>query len=194
MIATERQRILAVDDNEEILDLIRLTLEAEYDVVTISDPVDLYEVLDVFEPDLLILDIMMPRINGFQLIEMLRKSLGTKDLPILVLSAKNSAGEIKHGYKLGATLYLTKPFVPDRLKKNVETQFRVHPTGSRKKSAEGHTLAAQLEMTPSFRKGHLQMSHGIARKDQIIDARKRIEDKIRKDEADAEVAKRGWKG
>lgn len=194
MVATDRYRVLAVDDSEDVLELIRVSLQGEYDVVTLSDPVDLYEVMDVFEPDLLILDIMMPRINGFQLIEMLRKSPSTRDLPILVLSAKTSPGEIKHGYKLGATLYLTKPFQPERLRKNLETQFRVHPPAEIKKSITGPQLWVQLEMTPSHRRSHLRLPDNVGKQENYFSARKKVEEKIRKEQNEEVAGKRDWRG
>lgn len=173
-----RRRVLAVDDNEDILELIRVTLQDDYDVVTLSDPIELYQILDIFEPDILVLDIMMPNINGFQLIEMLRKNPGTRTLPIIVLSAKTSAGEIKHGYRLGATLYLTKPFQPDRLRKNVATQFEVNPPADGKKSISAAQLVMQFEQTPAWRKGHIKFGEGLVRRDEMLDARRRLEEKI----------------
>ncbi len=194
MIATDRYRVLAVDDNEDVLELIRTALGEEYDVVTLSNPVDVYEILDVYEPDLLILDVMMPRLNGYQLIEMLRKNPATRELPVIMLSAKTSPGEIKHGYRLGATLYLTKPFVSDRLKKNVETQFRVSPPDGSRKTSTGHQLAVQLEMTPAFRKRTLQMSEGIMRKEQVVNARQKVLDRIKREEEEEARARRDWEG
>lgn len=154
----QRYRILAVDDNEDTLELIRLTLQEEYDVLTLSNPMDIYELLEIFEPDLLILDVMMPKITGFQLVEMLQKGNSTRNLPIIILSAKNSAREIKHGYKLGASLYLTKPFQPERLAKNVKTQFEVHPPASAHKSLTIRQMLAQLQLKVSYRQGYAQLT------------------------------------
>lgn len=129
-----RPRILALDDNEDTLEVVRTALMDEYDVVTALNPMDTYEMIDLFEPDLLIVDIMMPKITGYQLLEMLRRSPRTRDLPVIILSAKDTARDIKHGYKMGANLYLTKPFDPERLLRNVKTQFEMHPPkGERKK-------------------------------------------------------------
>ncbi|MEO8376931.1 MAG: response regulator [Candidatus Sumerlaeota bacterium] len=177
-----RHRILALDDNADILDLIQLTLSEKYDVVTLRDAVSVYEVMDAFEPDLLILDVMMPKVNGYQLTEMLRKNKSTKDLPIIILSAKASQGEIKHGYKLGATLYLTKPFEPDRLLKNVETQFRVQPPHSHAKSQDVNQVAEALENTSSFRKGFIRVSENIERKEHNVDGRRNMEEKVLENE------------
>ncbi len=185
-----KPRILAVDDNEDMLELIRRSLEDDYDVVSLSESVDVYEILDIFEPDLLLIDIMMPKLNGYQLLEMLRRSRRTSNLPIIVLSAKNAPGEIKHGYRLGATMYLTKPFAPERLKKNVSTQFEVHPPNP-SKSVQGRDLARQLELTASYRRGHLIPSESISKQDTTFIARRKVMEKIRKQE---EANKRLWRG
>ncbi|MCC6548095.1 response regulator [Candidatus Sumerlaeota bacterium] len=176
-----RHRILALDDNADILDLIQLTLSDKYDVVTLRDAVSIYEIMDAFDPDLLIMDVMMPKVNGYQLTEMLRKNAATKDLPIIILSAKASQGEIKHGYKLGATLYLTKPFEPERLLKNVETQFRVQPPASAK-AHKIHDVAEAIENTSSFRKGLVRLSDSIERKEHNIDPRRKLTERLLEEE------------
>lgn len=183
-----RPRILAVDDHEDMLEIIRMALEDHYDVITLSNPMDLYEILDVFEPDLLILDIMMPRITGYQLLEILKKNQGTRELPVIILSAKSTPADLKHGYKLGAAMYLTKPFTPDRLLKNVETQFKVSPPNP-KKTNDLSSVAMQVELKPSFKKGHVQFSSRIMRKEQVFNLRKKLEEKIKKEEAEN---RRSW--
>ena len=174
-----RFRILAVDDHEEILELIRITLEPDYDIVTLSQPADLYEILDLLEPDLLILDVMMPKITGFQLTEILRKNPATRELPIILLSAKSAPSEVKHGYRLGATLYLTKPFAPDRLVKNVATQFQVSPPSIKAKTQSIEEIAGQMELKPAYLKGHLAMGSNIHRKQSAIDPRKMMQSRLR---------------
>ncbi len=155
---TGRYRVLVVDDTADTLELIRMTLQEEFDVMTLQNPMDIYELIDLFEPDLLILDVMMPKITGFQLVEMLQKNAVTKNLPVIILSAKDSAGEIRHGYKLGASLYLTKPFQPDRLLKNVKTQFDMHPPEKKEKRLTLNQCQAQLQMKRSFKQGVAQIS------------------------------------
>lgn len=176
-----RPRILAVDDNNDILELIRATLGSDYDVMTLNDPVDIYQVMDVWEPDLLILDIMMPRITGYQLIEIIRKNPMTQKLPIIVLSAKSAPNEVKHGYRLGATMYIVKPFDPNRLVKNVETQFQVAPPTRRSKTLDGTDLLRTLENIQAFRKGHAVLSGMEAlRKNSFQDLRARMRERILK--------------
>ncbi len=194
MVTAERCRILAVDDNEDVLELIQLTLGQDYDVITLSNPLDVYEIIDLFEPDLLILDVMMPKVNGFQLTEMLRKNPKTRDLPIIILSAKVNAGDIKHGYRLGATLYLTKPFQPDRLIKNVETQFRLNPPDTEKKSNNLRQIVAQIEVKQSFQRGMLRLSQRIMQHDQVMDVHRKIRDKIVAEEKEKKGAQVHWDG
>jgi len=156
-----RYRVLAVDDDEDTLELIRLALEDRYDVLTLATPMEIYECIELFEPDLLIIDIMMPRISGFQLIDLLKKNPKTKDIPIIILSAKDSIREIKYGYKLGAALYLTKPFAPERLMKNTETQFRMHPPEVRPKSLSLDQVRIRLEVTQGSRAGQIALSSSL---------------------------------
>lgn len=153
-----RHRILAVDDNPDTLELISLTLSEWYDVLVLTNPLDTYDLIELFEPDLLILDIMMPKITGFQLIELLRKSPHTREIPIVILSAKDNTREIKYGYKLGASLYLTKPFEPERLIKNIETQFRIHPPPPRPKTLTLNQVQIQVELKYGFQSGQMALS------------------------------------
>ncbi|HRR32442.1 MAG TPA: response regulator, partial [Candidatus Sumerlaeia bacterium] len=91
MTESPQRRILAVDDNEETLDLISMTLSENFDVVTLKEPMEIYELINLFEPDLLILDIMMPKITGFQILDLLQKNPAYKDLPVIILSAKDTS-------------------------------------------------------------------------------------------------------
>jgi DNA-binding response OmpR family regulator len=186
---TYRPRILAVDDQDDILDLIRMTLEAQYDVATLNSPVDLFEVMEVVEPDLLILDVMMPRVTGFQLTELLRKGAQTKEIPIIILSAKSTAGDIKHGYKVGATLYLTKPFQPERLIKNVQTQFEITPA-SPKKRVDADDLCGLLDQKACYRRGSLKLSSNLVRaRDQMTDIRRKIAEKVAREREESRQGK-----
>ena len=116
-----KQSILVVDDEPQARSMLRLILvRAGFDVLEAKDG---YEALDEVArqiPDLMLLDIMMPGIDGFYVCEQLRASSRTADLPIIVLSAKTDAESIKRGQEVGATLYLTKPVSPDDLARHVK--------------------------------------------------------------------------
>ena len=117
-------RILVVDDEKDVRTIIRATLEDKYEVVEAQDGLDALEKINRVEPDLIVLDIMMPLMNGYDTCETIRKKTHFSKIPILFLSALTDKEQIKKGYTSGATLYLTKPFEPDRLLKNVDLFFK----------------------------------------------------------------------
>jgi len=112
-------RILIVDDEEDVRAVLRLALGNEYESVEAHDGLDALDKLEQAEPDFVVLDIMMPLMDGFQTCQAIRKHPKFHDTPVLFLTAKHEKEEIKKGYGAGANLYLTKPFEPDRLVKNV---------------------------------------------------------------------------
>jgi DNA-binding response OmpR family regulator len=115
----ERYRVLVIDDDPDILRLMEITLSPTYEVLTTADPMDALEVMDVFEPDIVVVDIMMPKVTGYQLIELMRKNPKHRNVVVVIISAKQDSLDIKYGYKLGANLYITKPFDPSRVLKNI---------------------------------------------------------------------------
>lgn len=119
-MSSERFRILAVDDDPDILQLITMSLQDNYDVIALTDPARALDFVDYIEPDIAVLDIMMPKVTGYHIVEDMRKLPEHARVQVILLSAKNSPHDIRYGYKLGANYYLTKPFMPDRLKRTVE--------------------------------------------------------------------------
>ena len=156
-----RWRILAVDDHEDTLEVIRMTLSDDYDILTIKDPAEIYEMINMFEPDLLILDIMMPKITGFQVLDLLQKNPKYKNIPVIILSAKDTTREIKYGYKLGARLYLTKPFEPERLLRNVELLFERTPPARGPKKHSLKQILVHLQVKEGYKNGQLSVSSSL---------------------------------
>jgi CheY-like chemotaxis protein len=120
LMGEEKFRILAIDDSKDILDLVQITLSPDYHVLTLHESIDSLEIIEFYEPDLVILDVMMPRITGYQVLEHMKSNPKFANVLAIFLSAKDTSRDIKYGYKLGANLYLTKPFQPERLLKNVQ--------------------------------------------------------------------------
>ena len=112
--------VLVVDDEPMARTMLRLILvRAGFDVREAEDgKTALAEVARII-PDLMILDIMMPGIDGFEVCSKLRGDVNTSDLPIIMLSAKTDAQSVEKGLQLGANRYLTKPVGPDELTKHV---------------------------------------------------------------------------
>ena len=105
----EQKKILLVEDEEHLLKAMLLNLELEgYTVITASDGIEALKQFHSGTFDLIILDVMLPELNGFDVCEELRKT--DTDVPVLFLTAKNSSEDKVRGLKLGADDYLTKPF------------------------------------------------------------------------------------
>lgn len=113
--------ILVAEDNQDVQSLLRHALESDGSTVHVA--VDGQEALDQYDalsPDLLVLDIMMPRLSGFEVLRELRSdSAHRQDVPVLVLTARTGEDDVLTGFDLGVADYLTKPFVIGELRARV---------------------------------------------------------------------------
>lgn len=108
-----RKKILVVDDDAELVELVSFNLkQAGYAVGTASDGVEALKKARTLEPDLIVLDIMMPELDGFAVCEILRRDRVTASIPIMMLTALSSELGRMAGLGSGATDFLTKPFSP----------------------------------------------------------------------------------
>jgi two-component system alkaline phosphatase synthesis response regulator PhoP len=109
-------RILAVDDEPNIVRLIQVNLERHgYQVETANNGAQALAKIKANRPDLLVSDVMMPEMDGFELLANVRRDPSLMDLPVIMLTAKAQDGDVLQGYKTGADMYLTKPFNPQEL-------------------------------------------------------------------------------
>ena len=105
--------ILAVDDERSIVRLVQVNLERQgYNVVTAFDGKQALERIAEHRPDLVICDVMMPYMDGFEVLTAIRKDPATRELPVIMLTAKAMDNDVFTGYQRGADCYLTKPFSP----------------------------------------------------------------------------------
>ncbi len=112
----KKKRILLVDDEVDFVEVLRVRLEnSNYEVVVAYDGEEGLERAEREEPDLIILDIMLPKINGFDVCRKLKVDENFKNIPIIMLTAKFQANDIKFGMAMGADAYITKPFEPHLL-------------------------------------------------------------------------------
>ncbi len=108
-----KERILAVDDEEDILELVRFNLEREgYPILCATSGTEAIEIIRNENPDLIILDLMLPDIDGLEITRILKNDPKTKTIPIMMLTAKGEEADIVTGLELGADDYITKPFSP----------------------------------------------------------------------------------
>ena len=109
-------RILVVDDEIYIVHILDFSLGMEgYEVVTALDGEQALEKARSEKPDLIVLDIMMPKLDGYETCKMLKADPETKDVPVILLSAKGRNVDQKVGFEVGADDYITKPFSPRKL-------------------------------------------------------------------------------
>jgi two-component system OmpR family response regulator len=104
-------RILVVDDEAPIRDMLDLVLSLEgFEVYTAADGLSAIELAKSLEPDVIVLDIMMPGLSGREVAELLRQAPQTADTPIIFCSALAASDDVWAGYQAGATSYVSKPF------------------------------------------------------------------------------------
>jgi two-component system response regulator ResD len=114
------QSVLIVDDEPMARTLLRLMLvRAGFNVSEAEDGFDALEKVQASQPDIILLDVMMPGMDGFSVCEELRQRKETSNLPIIMLSAKTDLDSINKGLRVGATKYLTKPISPEDLTRHV---------------------------------------------------------------------------
>ncbi len=113
------QKVLVVDDEAHIRMLIEQTLEDLEDdgveILTASDGEEAYNIIMEERPDLVYLDVMMPKMNGFDVCQKVKKDSGVNGTYIILLTAKGQEIDRQKGDEVGADLYMTKPFDPDAL-------------------------------------------------------------------------------
>ena len=108
--------VLVVDDHPPTVQLVRTALEGlGMEIRTASNGAEGLLAVNEEKPDLIILDVMMPVLDGFQTLEILQQSEETDKIPVIMLTARSSDRDVAHGWRSGVTSYLTKPFSIDQL-------------------------------------------------------------------------------
>jgi DNA-binding response OmpR family regulator len=119
--AREQPLVLAADDDEDILDLVAFRLERSgYTVIVARDGEEALELAAKELPDLAVLDVMMPKVDGFEVTRRLRADETTSRMPIILLTARSQDADVQQGFDAGADDYLRKPFSPDELRARVQ--------------------------------------------------------------------------
>ena len=119
------RKILTVDDEKHIVRLIQVNLERHgYEVVTAYDGREALQKVDDERPDLVILDVMMPYMDGFEVLQNLKRNPATRDIPVIMLTAKAQDADVFKGWQSGVDCYLTKPFNPMELISFVQRIFK----------------------------------------------------------------------
>lgn len=113
-------KILVAEDERDIRDLIAFTLQfAGHQVVTASNGEELYQFAVKEVPELILTDVRMPKMTGYEACKLIKAEAALQHIPIVFLSAKGQESEVQTGLSVGAEEYLLKPFAPDQLTKKV---------------------------------------------------------------------------
>jgi DNA-binding response OmpR family regulator len=117
-------KILVVDDEVYIVHILDFSLRMEgYEVVTALDGEQALEKVESEHPDLVVLDIMMPKLDGYDTCKRLKANAETRDIPIILLSAKGRNVDQRMGFEAGANDYITKPFSPRKLVEKINSML-----------------------------------------------------------------------
>lgn len=122
-MTTEKKTLVLVDDNITNLTIGKSALSDNYAVFTVPSGEKLFPILEKITPDMILLDIGMPGMSGYEVIKRLKTNHLTTDIPVIFLTAKNDAGSELEGLSLGAVDYIAKPFSVPLLKKRIEVHL-----------------------------------------------------------------------
>jgi len=123
-------RILIAEDERDILELITFTLQyGGYQVIPATNGIQAWELTRKELPNLVLLDIRMPGMSGYEVCKEIKNHQRTNHIPVIFLSAKGQEAEIKTGYETGAIDYILKPFAPDRLLSRLKELLNHQPGG-----------------------------------------------------------------
>ncbi len=130
------KKVLVIDDNPTIVELIKyaVNLQGAYQVVVAYDGVQGLERVFIERPDCVIIDVKMPKMDGYQLVRCLRGDARTADIPLIILSAMTREEDQMTGLLSGADEYLTKPFKPTALNAAIERVLRLTPADRQRRT------------------------------------------------------------
>ncbi len=120
----DRAKIMIVDDDPTNVEIVTEILEDKYTVLSVFSGEEALEEIFKFRPDILLLDIMMPGIDGYEVCKIIRNDDEIRDTIILLVSAKAMAKEMKKGFEVGADDYITKPFEHEDLESQIEKHIK----------------------------------------------------------------------
>jgi DNA-binding response OmpR family regulator len=127
-MSAEQKTVLVVDDDQDTLNVIQMKLESQqFKVVTTLDGAEALRLIRECKPDLIILDVMVPRLSGFKLARLVKFDMKSKGIPLILLTARTREVDRNLGLEVGANLYMTKPFDPETLLKEVQRLLGASP-------------------------------------------------------------------
>lgn len=133
-------KILAVDDDAMVLAVIKKRLEfAGYEVITAMEGLEGLKKARSENPDLIVLDLILPNLNGYQICAMLKRDSNYRNIPIVMLTSRSQQADIAEGMKAGADAYITKPYDPDEFIAKIQTLLTESQQNKGKEQPESST-------------------------------------------------------
>ena len=120
-----RPLVLLVDDEKVSLKILSDLLKDDVDIALAKNGIQALDKISQVKPDLILMDVLMPGIDGFEVTKKLRANKATESIPVIFITGLNSAGEEERGLNLGAQDYIHKPFSPEVVKARVDTQLKI---------------------------------------------------------------------
>ncbi|WP_416672723.1 response regulator transcription factor [Egbenema bharatensis] len=167
----EHKRLLLIDDDPNLILLVKDYLEFRgYEVITAENGQEALEVLDQDTPDMIICDVMMPQMDGYSLVEHVRKNPRTSWIPVLFLSAKGQSQDRVKGLNTGADVYMVKPFEPEELVAQVESSLKqasrlIQRQEKSSDSAPRIQVPFDVELTPTELRVVQYVARGMANRE-----------------------------
>ena len=116
-----KKRIFVADDKEDVLSMLQDALTAKgFEVKISKNPKEMIKLIKIFQPQLILLDLLMPDLDGFDICQILNDDPETRGIPIIIMSGLGDPVDIKRAYKLGVVDYFTKPFGIDAIVAKIE--------------------------------------------------------------------------
>ena len=125
MVGTRKQ-ILMVDDDKSQLLYVNAILKNEYDIISVTSGKDALECLGKTVPSLVLLDVLMPEMDGFEAYGKMRALSSMKDVPIIFLTSVNAPEEIERALRIGAADYITKPYTSENFTNRIRNAIRMY--------------------------------------------------------------------
>lgn len=171
--------ILVVDDTPVNLELLSDTLITEgYNVQSAIDGKTALKVACSLQPDLILLDVIMPDLNGYQVCEQLKTNPVTKDIPVIFLSANNDTSEKVKGFKLGAVDYITKPFQIEEVLLRIKNQLKLKAAQAQVDRLNTELEKRIQERTAQLETANQELKHEIKERQQFAQMLKESEEKL----------------
>ena len=146
--------ILVADDEEDILLLIRMVLEEEgYEVATAPDGAQALRLANQRRPDLCVLDVMMPEVDGYDVARVLKRDEELREIPVILLTARTEPENVARGREAGADEYIAKPFVLEEFQEAVRALLSARPSGNGTAAKPEPELDLDLQPEPEPRGG-----------------------------------------